>query len=69
MKKIVQVLEALQSGAETTKDIEAITGFAANICCAHMHRLKAMGLVEITKKHAVKYNERGHWSHLWGLIK
>jgi DNA-binding IclR family transcriptional regulator len=69
MKKIVQVLEAVQSGAETTTEIAAITGLPNNSCCAHLHRLKAMGLVEITEKHAVKYSERGHWSHIWKLTK
>lgn len=63
----VRVLDAIQQGARTTKEIEAATGLPLRHCSAWTYIFEKRGIIEKTGQ--VRYPGRGRRANLWRIRK
>lgn len=69
LKQCLMVLGALESGAETTREVAAITGLPNKHCSAALNELRLCGLATIVKRGCIKFPGAGRPSHQWGVVK
>lgn len=66
--QLEKVLNALAQGAETSTDINAMTGLSIKTCAAYLYKLNREGRVrrESGKR---RYTEGGSGSHVYRLVQ
>lgn len=64
-KQVIRVLGALQIGAQTSREVSAVTGLTVKTSSALLSELAKYGVIKRTKENATRYNRRGRNSHYY----
>lgn len=64
-KQILRVLAAVELGAETSAEVEAVTDLPLKHCSYFLGELVLAGLIRRVKKEARRYSKSGRMSHLY----